>query len=130
MMVKMPNYSQEKDDSAMSTISKNRGFWATVSPILAIALCLYSTNITIAQQSPIDIKPRPRLIPQSATPPRTGVQSSGNQILLNGHTLSGAWLQRRSGTNKVTTNISDGALRQFIGIDLLNSSNPTRQPPL
>ncbi len=128
MMVKMPNYSQEKDDSAMSTISKNRGFWATVSPILAIALCLYSTNITIAQQSPIDIKPRPRLIPQSATPPRTGVQSSGNQILLNGHTLSGAWLQRRSGTNKVTTNISDGALRQFIGIDLLNSSNPTRQP--
>lgn len=127
-MVKMPNYSRKKYHNARKRIAKNRGFWATLSPMLAIALFLYTTNTTDAQQSPPSIKPKPTLILPSSTPPNSGVQLSGNQISLNGRTLSGTWLQRRGATNQVTIHVSDGAIRQFIGVDFLDSNNPHRQP--
>lgn len=94
---------------------------ATGSPILAIAICLTATHATSAQESPINAKPIPSLISQSSVP-------AGNQITLNGRTLSGAWLQRSATGGKVTTLLSDGALRQFMGVDFLNSSNSATQP--
>ncbi|MBW4645088.1 MAG: phosphodiester glycosidase family protein [Goleter apudmare HA4340-LM2] len=113
-MVKMLNSCLQKYHTAIALISKSNFFYNSVSPILSVALCLYTISATSAQQTP--------------TPPLTGVLSSGNQISLNGRTLSGAWLQQPGTTGKVTTHLSDGVLRQLIGVDLLSSSNPIKQP--
>lgn len=120
-MVKMPNCCQ-------SEISIRRFFRATVSPILLTVLCLTTTCATNAQESLKTTKSIPRLISQSPAPPLTGVASSGNQISLNGRTLAGTWLQRPGKSGQVTTNISDGAFRQLIGVNFLNSSNSAKQP--
>ncbi|MBD2465323.1 phosphodiester glycosidase family protein [Oscillatoria sp. FACHB-1407] len=47
----------------------------------------------------------------------------GNQIVLNGRSLPGNWSQRQQ-----TIGISDISLLQTLGVDLLNTSNATRQP--
>lgn len=120
-MVKMPNCCQ-------SGISKRKFFRATVSPILLTVLCLTTTYATNAQESTKTIKSIPRLISQSPAPPLTGVAFSGNQISLNGRTLAGTWLQRPGKSGEVTTHISDGAFRQLIGVNFLNSSNSAKQP--
>lgn len=117
----MPNCCRQAYLSKLALISHNRFFQATALPILAIALCLTAISTTRAQESPTNVKPRLSQTPQSPTP-------SGNQISLNGRTLPGAWLQRTGTGRKVTTHLSDGVLRQLIGVDFLNSSNPARQP--
>ncbi|PMB41231.1 hypothetical protein CEN47_02565, partial [Fischerella thermalis CCMEE 5319] len=83
------------------------------------------TKIT---QSPNVTQPKPTLIPKPPAPPLRGVIYYGNQISLNGRILPGAWLQRRLKAGQLTTHISDAAIRQFIGVDLLNSNIPTKQP--
>ena len=88
----------------------------SVLPLLSTALCLTATYRAIAQD-----------IPSLPTPVPTSV-SAGNQITLNGRTLPGAWLQPKAKTVGGQTYLSDGALKQFMGIDLLNSSNPGKQP--
>ncbi len=120
-MVKMPNCCQ-------SGISKRRFFRATASPLLLTVLCLTTTCATNAQESSKNAQSIPRLISQSAAPALIGVASSGNQISLNGRTLPGTWLQRPAKAGKVTTHLSDGAFRQLIGVNFLNSSNSARQP--
>lgn len=120
-MVKMPNYWQ-------SGISERRFFRATVSPILLTVLWLTTTCATNAQESPKTIKLISRLISQSPAPFLTGVASSGNQISLNGRTLPGTWLQRPEKSGQITTHLSDGAFRQLIGVNFLNSTNSGRQP--
>ena len=87
----------------------------SVLPLLSTALCLTATYRALAQD-----------IPSLPTPVPTSV-SAGNQIILNGRTLPGAWLQPTA-TSKGKTYLSDGAVKQLIGIDLLNSSNPGKQP--
>ncbi|MBW4560273.1 MAG: phosphodiester glycosidase family protein [Mojavia pulchra JT2-VF2] len=125
----MPNCYQHKYKSTLANQGHRRFFWTTVSPILATALCLYTTNVTTsAQQLPKTTTPRPTLTSQSPTVPLPGVLSSGNQISINGRILTGAWLQRPGSTGQLTTHLSDGALKQFIGVDFLNSKNPVRQP--
>jgi len=52
--------------------------------------------------------------------------NTGNQITVNGRTLPGAWLQSTAG--KLQTYLSDGAVKQLMGIDLLSSDNPNQQP--
>ncbi|MEI1374248.1 phosphodiester glycosidase family protein [Nostoc sp. UHCC 0926] len=111
-----------------SGISERRFFRVTVSPILLTILCLTTTCATNAQESPKTIKLIRRLISQSPAPPLTGVASSGNQISLNGRSLPGTWLQRPGKSGQITTHLSDGAFRQLIGVNFLNSSNSGRQP--
>ncbi|WP_334724062.1 phosphodiester glycosidase family protein [Nostoc sp.] len=111
-----------------SGISERRFFQVTVSPILLTVLCLTTTCATNAQESPKTIKLIRRLISQSPAPPLTGVASSGNQISLNGRSLPGTWLQRPGKSGQITTHLSDGAFRQLIGVNFLNSSNSGRQP--
>ncbi len=120
-MVKMPNCCQ-------SLIGVRRFFRATVSPILLTALCLTTTCATNAQESPKTTKSTPRLTSQLLAPPLTSVPSSGNQISLNGRTLPGTWLQRPRKVGQITTHLSDGAFRQLIGVNFLNSSDWARQP--
>ncbi len=88
----------------------------SVLPILSTALCLSATYGAIAQD-----------IPSLPTPTPTAV-SAGNQVILNGRTLPGAWLQPKATTKGIQTYLSDGAVKQLMGIDLLNSSNPGKQP--
>ena len=57
----------------------------------------------------------------------SGAISYGNQISLNGHTFPGTWAQKR-GNNSLSTFLSDGVVRQFIGVDLLDTNNPLIQP--
>ncbi|AFZ27056.1 putative periplasmic protein (DUF2233) [Cylindrospermum stagnale PCC 7417] len=117
----MPNCCRQADFSKFAPLSNSRFFQVTVLPILAIALCLTDPHATSAQQSPTNAKPTPSSTTQSSAP-------AGNQISLNGRTLPGAWLQRSGTGRKVTTYLSDGVLRQLIGVDLLDSNNPARQP--
>jgi hypothetical protein len=63
-----------------------------------------------------------------STPALIGGTSYGNQISLNNRILPGAWLQQRTKTGALSIHLSDGAVRQLFGIDLLNTSNPARQP--
>ncbi len=120
-MVKMPNCCQ-------SLIGVGEFFRASVSPILLTALCLTTTCATNAQESPKTTKSTPRLTSQLLAPPLTSVPSSGNQISLNGRTLPGTWLQRPRKAGQITTDLSDGAFRQLIGVNFLNSSDSARQP--
>ncbi len=120
-MVKMPNCCQ-------SGISERKFFRSTVSPILLTVLCLITTYPINAQESLKTTKSTPKLISQSPAPPVTGSASSGNQISLNGRTLPGTWLQQPGKSGQVTTHLSDGAFRQLIGVNFLNSSNSAKQP--
>ena len=106
----------------MIVINNQRFFRYAVSSILSTALCLIATYTTSAQQSPRNSQLLATLISELPTP------SSSNQITLNGRTLSAAWLQQRQTDGKVITHLSDGALRQLMGVDLLNTSNPELQP--
>ncbi|MER3490993.1 MAG: hypothetical protein C4323_00900 [Mastigocladus sp. ERB_26_2] len=146
-MVKTSNFSQRnRSYVVVGGINKLVKFLA--SPMVLSVLCLtalgdsaiaYSgvpqklitsekqtkTKIT---QSPNPTQPKPTLIPKPPAPPLQGVIYYGNQISLNGRILPGAWLQRRLKASQLTTHISDAAIRQFIGVDLLNSNIPTKQP--
>ncbi|WP_371417564.1 phosphodiester glycosidase family protein [Anabaena sp. UHCC 0187] len=88
----------------------------SVLSLLSTGLCLTATYRAIAQD-----------VPSLPTPVSTSI-SAGNQIILNGRTLPGAWLQPRATTAQGQTYLSDGAIKQLMGIDLLNSSNPSKQP--
>ncbi|MDX2213616.1 MAG: phosphodiester glycosidase family protein [Oculatellaceae cyanobacterium bins.114] len=57
-----------------------------------------------------------------ASPPLP-LTHQGNQIVLNGRSLPGNWSQRQQ-----SIGISDISLLQTIGVDLLNSTDATRQP--
>ncbi|WP_416212477.1 phosphodiester glycosidase family protein [Nostoc sp. ChiQUE01b] len=128
-MVKMPNcWQSEISDGSRNAKGEPRFFPTTASSILLTVLCLTTTCATNAQESPKTTKFIPRLISQSPAPPLTGVASSGNQISLNGRTLPGTWLQQPGKSGQVTTDISDGAFRQLIGVNFLNSSNSAKQP--
>ncbi|MCC5646663.1 phosphodiester glycosidase family protein [Nostoc sp. CHAB 5824] len=123
----MPNCCQSGNgDRKTITKGDRRFFRATVSPILLTVLCLTTTCATNAQESPKNTKLI--LLSQSPAPALTAVASSGNQISLNGRTLPGTWLQRPGKVGQVTTHLSDGAFRQLIGVNFLNSSNSARQP--
>nr|MDZ8170106.1 phosphodiester glycosidase family protein [Nostoc sp. CmiSLP01]MDZ8286684.1 phosphodiester glycosidase family protein [Nostoc sp. ChiSLP01] len=127
-MVKMPNYCQQQYSSVMSLIGTTRLMQATLSPILLTVACLATTYVN-AQESPKNDNQIPRTS-QTPTSPLPAVRSPslGNQISLNGRTLAGTWLQRPGTGNQITTHISDGAFRQLIGVNFLNSSNWARQP--
>jgi Phosphodiester glycosidase len=80
---------------------------------------------SMASESYSNISQKQNLpIPTPNKPPAT----SGNQIILNGRTVTGVWLQQPRGKNQVTTYIADGTLRQLIGVELLDTNNPTKQP--
>ena len=117
-------------------LSLNRTQIANIKPLLgcsfsmlSILLCLTVQMNTVNAQTSTPIKPLPPSNPTlpALPPPVANASAYGNQILLNGRTVSGAWFQQR-GKNQVTTHIADGTLRQLIGIDLLDTNNPTKQP--
>ncbi|MEO1558405.1 MAG: hypothetical protein AAFS12_01840, partial [Cyanobacteria bacterium J06632_19] len=128
-MVKKLTLGQNKNRIAID--NKNGVFVNIMAlPILAIIFNLTATSITRA-------KPTSYEVPQN-TPSNQPLLIStskkslfqGNQISINGRTLPGTWVQQKGKSQKapVMTYISDGALRQLIGVDLLSSNNPQLQP--
>ncbi|MBE9216161.1 phosphodiester glycosidase family protein [Plectonema cf. radiosum LEGE 06105] len=98
----------------------------TVFSTLAIILNLSTSSIVKAQhqnqvKGSMPLPSQPSLVSTSK-----GLFSYGTQISLNGRTVPGTWLQPKG--KATTTYLSDGALRQLIGVDLLNSNNPQLQP--
>ncbi|RCJ34169.1 hypothetical protein A6770_17680 [Nostoc minutum NIES-26] len=124
----MTNCCCQQNYSVVANQLNHRWFRMTVSPFIATLLCLSTTYVATAQQSPTNAKPVPRVTPQSPTPAVTGVSASGSQISLNGRILAGTWLRQSTKAGQVITYLSDGPFRQLIGVDFLNSSNPARQP--
>lgn len=51
----------------------------------------------------------------------------GTQLILNGRTFNVAWRQWQLGTS-IRTGISDGGLKQILGVALLSTKETTRQP--
>jgi len=102
-------------------IYRARVYFRTIAFLLLTGLSLNTTYLAQAQDSP-------GLSPNSTIPAEQSVPTSGNQISLNGRILSGAWFQKSATAGKVTTHISDAAVKQLLGVDLLNSNNPGLQP--
>ncbi|NJN06828.1 MAG: phosphodiester glycosidase family protein [Richelia sp. RM2_1_2] len=99
----------------------------TVFSTLAIIINLSASSIVKAQHQNNQIKTSMPLPSQSSVVSTSkGLFSYGTQISLNGRTVPGTWLQPKGKATK--TYLSDGALRQLIGVDLLNSNNPQLQP--
>ena len=125
-MVEKSNLYINKDRILISNKNIHSVAKTILLPIIAIVLSsTINSNTTYAQQSPPPVKPTPTPTLPSPLP---GVSFWGNQIILNGRTLPGTWFQRRTTGNSFSTHLSDGALKQLIGVDLLNTSNPTKQP--
>lgn len=122
-MVKKLSSSQEK----IRTIGNCFFLKFTIFSTLTIIINLTASSIAKAQyqnelESSIPFSTQPSVVSTSK-----GLFSYGTQISLNGRTVPGTWLQstRKAAT---ATYLSDGALRQLIGVDLLNSTNPQLQP--
>ncbi|BAY64420.1 hypothetical protein NIES22_45180 [Calothrix brevissima NIES-22] len=127
-MLKMPNCDRQKYSHAIVNQGYSRWFLTNISPVVVTALCLYTTSLTMAQELPTSNIPAPNVKPEVSTIPGAWGVIYGNQISLNGRTVAGAWLQRPGNADQSTIYISDGALRQLIGVDLLNTNNPVEQP--
>ncbi|WP_143289367.1 phosphodiester glycosidase family protein, partial [Brunnivagina elsteri] len=116
--------------------------------IISSLLSLTTDSYVINAQTPTPVKPSitvpnnrgtmpmGKALPEGKTQAprailrRSGLSTiaNGNQISLNGRIVTGAWFQRQTGKNKITTHIGDGYLKQLIGIDLLDTNIPTKQP--
>lgn len=127
-MVKNFTFIQSKNRNTMSR-KKNIFVRVMTLPTLAIILNLTATSITKAKPTPPEVPKMAQLNQPSLASASSGL-SQGNQISLNGRTLPGAWVQQKSkkNTGSYATYISDGALRQLIGVDLLSSNSPELQP--
>lgn len=94
--------------------------------VIIIIFCLCTNWSSRAIESSVSTSPGGQNSPCCTS---TGkVLGSGKQIILNGRTLSGAWLQETQADGQVKTLVSDGVLRQFIGMDFLSSSSAAKQP--
>lgn len=118
-------------NSSNSSIANNynyKAFKYFLSVLLLLGLSSIATNSTASANSLSDRKPSPKLNSQSKVVAQGNVVASGSQIILNGIKYPGAWVQRQSSKKSTLTYLSDGALKQIFGIDLLNSRQPARQP--
>ena len=126
-MVKKLSFSQGRFGNTMD--NKNDKLFVKLMSLstLAIIINLSANSITTATPSN-DVNRKPQLNRPLIVSTSKGLMSHGNKISLNGRTLEGAWLQQKGKTVKLATYLSDGALRQLIGVDLLNSNSPQKQP--
>ncbi len=121
----MPNYCRLTNHQMIIHKLNHHLFQKTGVTIVAIALYL---SATIPQKSLANTPANSQLLSQSPASFVPRNISTGSQISLNGRNLSGAWLQQLNQTTPAKIYISDAALRQLLGIDLLSTNNPERQP--
>jgi exopolysaccharide biosynthesis protein len=129
---RLENFCQKIADKSIIKPSQ-QWFFLIISSLLCLTTHIHAINA----QTPTPVKPS-ITVPNNPTLPPSKVPmpidkslraiANGNQISLNGRIVTGAWFQRQTGNNQITTHIADGSLRQLIGIDLLDTSIPTKQP--
>lgn len=149
-MEKIVTFCRHQEPKTLNKSDKSNSVNIFLSPILLTLLCLIASYKDANAQSSLlktgsmethrhsdtedfqhqHVSQSPRLLNQQSPPPPVllGVILYGNQISLNGHTLPGAWLQQRQKTGLLSIHLSDGAVKQLFGVDLLDTSNPTAQP--
>lgn len=108
--------------------SSDRFLKVVIPSVLSTLLCLVDIYDSAKAQPSTSSAPNPKTIPQPLAPALPGVVSYGDRVALNGRILPGAWLQQKSRTGKLNTHLNDGAIKQLLGVDLLNNNNPTQQP--
>lgn len=127
-MVRILSYFLTRDCGFVVNKSSSRFLKVVIPSILSTLLCLVVIYDSAKAQPSTSSAPTPKTMPQPLAPALPGVVSYGNQVALNGRILPGVWLQQKSRTGKLNTHLSDGAIKQLLGVDLLNNNNPTRQP--
>ncbi|MBV6622809.1 MAG: phosphodiester glycosidase family protein [Rivularia sp. (in: Bacteria)] len=128
-MVKKLTLGQNKNRITMD--NRNSIFVKIMAlPILAIMLNLTATSITRAKPTSYEATGNTPSNQSLLISTSNSSLFQGNQISINGRTLPGNWVQHKGKSQKapVVTYISDAALRQLIGVDLLSSDNPQLQP--
>lgn len=130
IMVKNLTLDRGKIRTAM--VNKNNRFFvkAMTLPTLAIILNLTATSVTKAKPTYKEVPKIAQSNQPSVVSTSKGLLSGGDRISVNGRTLPGTWVQQK-GKNKDRGDaiyISDGALRQLIGVDLLSTKSPQLQP--
>ncbi len=103
-----------------------------VLPLLTTFLLVVSASAGIAQHSPVQL-PEISQKNSASSPPKVSsphLLFSGNQVSLNGRTLTATWRQwdLDKQTAKVRTAINDAGLMQLLGVELLNTSDAAKQP--
>ena len=129
-MVRKLTLGQEKNRTAMVNLKNGFFVKAMMLPTLAIILNLTAPSIATAKPTSAEV-PRIAVASQpSVISTSKELLSGGDRISVNGRTLPGTWVQQK-GKNKDRGDaiyISDGALRQLIGVDLLSTNSPQLQP--
>ncbi|NJR16166.1 MAG: hypothetical protein HC785_10920 [Calothrix sp. CSU_2_0] len=122
-----PQKHLEKSSQKIADKSTIKSSQKLFSLIISSFLCLTTNYYTANAQTPTPVKPStaPAAMPIDKS---LRAYANGNQISLNGRIVSTAWFQRQTSKNQLTTHIADGSLKQLIGIDLLDTSIPTKQP--
>jgi len=89
-------------------------------------------QISFPQNLPLPLKTQNSKLKTPPTLPNTKFSQSsisGNQISVNGRTFPFPWKQwQSSATSGVRVGVSDAGLMQAIGLELLSSSDPNKQP--
>ena len=127
-MVKKINNYLNSSSSSVTNNSNYRRFKDPLSLLILLGFSFFVTNSAASANS----SPSKQLFStsnsQSQLLAAKDRATSGNQIILNGRKIAGAWIQRQPSKKSTLTYIGDGALKQIFGVDLLNSSQPGRQP--
>ncbi|MGB3758712.1 MAG: phosphodiester glycosidase family protein [Rivularia sp. (in: cyanobacteria)] len=129
-MIKKLTLGQEKTRTAMVNKNNRLIVKAMMLPTLAIILNLTAASIATAKPTSSEVPKIAQSNQPSVISTSKGLLSQGDRISVNDRTLPGTWVQQK-GKNKNQGDaiyISDGALRQLIGVDLLSTNSPQLQP--
>ncbi|MCW6035180.1 phosphodiester glycosidase family protein [Spirulina subsalsa FACHB-351] len=69
----------------------------------------------------------PSPLPPIAPPANLSITQQGEQLTLNGRTFTAPWIQWQDG-HTLHTALSDMAVWQVLGVELLSTEDPTKQP--
>ncbi|GAA6615279.1 phosphodiester glycosidase family protein [Scytonema sp. NUACC26] len=127
-MVRILSFFLTRDFCFVVNKSSRRFLRVVIPSVLSTLLCLVDIYDSAKAQPSTSNVLSPKTIPQPLAPTLPGVVSYGDRVTLNGRILPGAWLQQKSRTGKLNTHLSDAAIKQLLGVDLLNNNNPTQQP--
>jgi hypothetical protein len=127
-MVRILSFFLTRDSYFIFNKSSRRFLKVVIPSVLSTLLCLVDIyDSAKAQPSTSDVVP-PKTIPQYPPPKLPGVVAYGDRVSLNGRILPGVWLQQKLQTGKLNTHLSDAAIKQLLGVDLLNNNNSSQQP--
>lgn len=126
MVNKVNNYLNLLSSSAVNN-RHDRRFKEYLSLLVVLGFSFVTTDSPASANSLLNRESVLTLNSQSKIVVARGEVASGNQIILNGKKFTGAWVRRQQREKSPLIYLSDGALKQIFGVDLLNSRQPARQ---